>query len=379
MVLGELALILLCVALSHVASLPLLLLKLPPIPAYIAVGILLRSTLSDTSGIVWENLVSFSLVFVGLHAGLSSKIRRDNIKRIALVSLVNVSVSAATVYILLVLLTGDFIKSFLMSILLANTATEGVLSLSRYTKHKSDAEVALEISIGDDIAVLLLSAVVLALMGTQQTYGILVSAAVIAGVTTFLSVFLRKNVDRAILNTVSIAILFILVALTADNIGPLVGGYIVGISLSSAASSGDPLLKVARNVEALVDGLEHVNSLVFLPLVFTYIGLGVSISGASTQLVWLGLLGAVIGKHAATLLLKKMNLVTPLSVREVAALITVRGSLESAIALTALKSNLFTAEEFTALIIISLLTYPISTALVTLSRRSVSKAFQVLT
>ncbi|MEM1961585.1 MAG: hypothetical protein QXY48_03875 [Sulfolobales archaeon] len=361
------------------ASLPLLLLKLPPIPAYIAVGILLRSTLSDTSGIVWENLVSFSLVFVGLHAGLSSKIRRDNIKRIALVSLVNVSVSAATVYTLLVLLTGDLIKSFLMSILLANTATEGVLSLSRYTKHKSDAEVALEISIGDDIAVLLLSAVVLALMGTQQTYGILVSAAVIAGVTTFLSVFLRKNVDRAILNTVSIAILFILVALTADNIGPLVGGYIVGISLSSAASSGDPLLKVARNVEALVDGLEHVNSLVFLPLVFTYIGLGVSISGASTQLVWLGLLGAVIGKHAATLLLKKMNLVTPLSVREVAALITVRGSLESAIALTALKSNLFTAEEFTALIIISLLTYPISTALVTLSRRSVSKAFQVLT
>ncbi|MEM2006636.1 MAG: cation:proton antiporter [Sulfolobales archaeon] len=379
MVLGELALILLCVALSHIASLPLLLLKLPPIPAYIAVGILLRSTPFNISGIIWENLVGFSLVFVGLHAGLSSKIKRDSIKRIALVSLVNVGVSAAAVYIFLALLTGDFIKSLLMSVLLANTATEGVLSLSRYTKHKSDAEIALEISIGDDIAVLLLSTVVLALIGTQQTYEILLATLVIAGVTIFLSVFLKKNVDRAILNTISIATLFILIALTVDNIGPLVGGYVVGIVLSSTASSGDPLLKVARNVEALVDGLEHVNSLVFLPLVFTYIGLGVSISGASTQLVWLGLLGAVLGKHAATSVLKKINLVTPLSTREVAALITVRGSLESAIALTALKSKLFTAEEFAALIIISLLTYPISTALVALSRRSISKVLQVLT
>lgn len=369
MMLEELPLVFLCVGLSHLLSMPLVVMRLPTMPAYVIAGIVMRLAQLESPGPIWESLTSFSLVFVGLHAGLSCRIRRESIERVALVSLVNVAISAASVFVPLALITGDYTKGLLMSVLLANTATEGVLSLSRYARHRSDAEAALEISIGDDILVLLLSAVILAATDSSQAHELLIAALTVVGAIALLDLALKKGVDRDMLNTIAISTMFVLVALTSGNIGPLVGGYTVGIVLGSAASSGDPLLKVARNVEALVDGLELVNGLVFLPLVFTYVGLGVSVAGANFCLVGLGLLGAVLGKHFVVALLKKANLVLPFSVREVAALITVRGSLESAIALAALKLDLLTSEEFATLVVISLLTYPISTALLSLARR----------
>lgn len=368
MVSEELARVFFCVGLSHLLSIPLLVMKLPTMPAYVVAGMVLRLAQLETPGPIWEGLTSFSLAFVGLHAGLSSRVRRESVRRVALVSLVNVAISAASVFALLAPATGDCAKSLLMSVLLANTATEGVLGLSRYTRHRADAEAALEISIGDDILVLSLSAVALAMTDSSHACELVIAALAVAGAAFLLDLTLKRGTDRDVLNALAVSTMFVLVSLTFGSVGPLVGGYTVGILLGSAASSGDPLLKMARNVEALVGGLEMVNGLVFLPLVFTYVGLGVNVTVANPSVVGLGLLGAVLGKHLTVALLKRAGLVAPFSVREVAALITVRGSLESAIALAALELDLLTGEEFAALIVTSLLTYPVSTALLSLSR-----------
>ncbi len=369
MLLEDLALVLLLTGVSHVASLPLLALRLPPIPAYIATGIALRLAGIRFPEALWENLVNFSLVFVGFHAGLSSRIEREDAKRVALASLINVLLSAAIVFVLLLPLAGSYAKAVLMSLLLANTATEGVLGLSGHAKYKADAEIALKISIGDDVLVLLLFTAALAIAGGQEVYGLAAVPLAAAGVAVLLSLALARGLDRNLLNAVAVAALFALAGLTTGSVGPLIGGYVVGLVLGSATSSGDPLLRTARHVGALADGLELVSGLAFLPLVFTYVGLRASVETIDYGFVALGLLGAVLGKCATVALLKRLGLIRPFSTREVSALVTVRGSLESLVALTALRFGLLSSGEFSVLVFISLMTYPASTALLVPARK----------
>lgn len=379
MVSKELVLIFLYIGLSHVASIPFLLAKLPPILAYVATGVVLRFLDLPAPWTIWEILVSFSLVFVGLHAGLLSKVRRDNVLRFISVSVVNVLLSATSVFIPLSILTGDWVKSMLLSLLLANTSTEGVLCLSRHAKYKTDAEIALEVSIGDDIIVLLVSVILMSLGGIADSYEILLAFPVVGLLVLLLRFVLKKQLDRAFLNAVAVAVLFLVIGLTVGNIGPLVGGYLVGIVLSSARFSGDPLLKVVSHVESLVEGLELVNSLVILPLVFTYIGLEADIASVNAVVVVAGLSAALLGKFLVTSLLKKLDLISPFSAGQVGALISLRGSLESTIALTALKMGLVGSEDFTALVAISLLTYPAATSIlaITLKNRGTGRPTQL--
>lgn len=118
------------------------------------------------------------------------------------------------------------------------------------------------------------------------------------------------------------AVLFLVTGLTAGNAGPLIGGYIVGIVLSSARLSGDPLLKVVSHVESLVEGLELVNGLIILPqYLFTHIGLEAGIASVRAVMVVSGLSAALVGKFLVISLLKKLDLISPFSVSRVGALV----------------------------------------------------------
>jgi len=370
MVLSGIALLLLYLGVAHLSSLLLEKLRLPSVIAYIATGLVLKLLGLPAPLEVWEDVAVFSLVFVGLHAGLSVNVSRRELGKLSLVAVINTSLSTATALALLLPLIGDPVRAVVVSVLLANTATEGVIALSRYVRYGADLEVALRISIGDDIMVLLLATAILASTGGLNLPSLAVSLVSLSLGVAVLTLVLRRGLSTGVLNVATMAVLFTIVGLSVDSVGPLLGGYLVGMVLGLARSSGDPLLRVASHVEAVADSLEVVNSLITTPLVFTYIGYVTTLASVDPALVLVGLAGALAGKVAVVTVLSKVKQVSVFSKAEVISLITVRGTLESAIALTALKLGVLNIGEFSSLIVVALLTYPLAVTILALHRVS---------
>ena len=375
MVLSGIALLLLYLGAAHLSSLLLEKLRLPPVVAYVATGLVFRLLGFPAPLKIWEDIAVFSLIFVGLHAGLSMNVSRRELGKLSLVAVINTSLSTITVFVLLLPLIGDLVKAVVVSVLLANTATEGVIALSRYVRYGADLEVALRISIGDDLMVLLLATAILASIGGLNLPSLTVSLASVALGTAVLTLALRRGLSTGVLNVVTMAVLFTIVGLSVDSVGPLLGGYFVGMALGLARSSGDPLLRVASHVEAVADSLEVVNSLITTPLVFTYIGYVTTLASVDLALVLVGLAGALAGKVAVVTVLSRVKQVSIFSKAEVISLTTVRGTLESAIALTALKLGVLSVREFSSLIVVALLTYPLAASTLALHRFSSGGGF----
>lgn len=367
----DILLVFLYVGISHILSLPFLILKLPPVPIYVVAGLVIHYLGLPAPNTLLNDMVDFLLVFVALEAGLSTKIRRGDLGRITVITAVNVLISTVTTFALIYSVTRDLFKSLLISLLISNTATEGVLGLSKYVKYKADAEAALEMSIGDDLAVIMVSVAVIILkggVGASALLAVLLSLTISVWLVKLVS---EKVIDRELLSSAVLAILLIVTGLTADKVNPLVGGYLIGMVLSSTRSSGDPLLKMARHVEAVREGLGLFNYGIAIPLVFMYIGLRADLATLSPLLLTLGLVGATMGKFLSVAALNKLALLPLVNPAEVAALATIRGSLESAIALTALKLGVLSSREFGTLIIVSLLTQPVSIVLLFIARRMI--------
>ena len=364
------ALLLLYLGVAHLSSLLLEGLRLPSVLAYVVTGLAARTLGLPAPLEVWKDVAVFSLVFVGLHAGLSTSFSRRELGRAIIVAIINTSLSFTAALALLAPLVEDLAKAVVLSVILANTATEGVVALSRYVRYGADLEVALRISIGDDLVVLLASTAILVSLGGLRVSSLAVSLASLALGTALLILALRRGLSTGALNVVTMAVLFTVVGLSVDSVGPLVGGYFVGIALGLARSSGDPLLRVAGHVEAVADGLEVVNNLITMPLVFTYIGYAAAPASVDPALVAVGLAGAVVGKVVVVEALTRARLVPVFSKVEVASLVTVRGALESAIALTALSLGVLSTREFSSLILVVLLTYPLAASTLALRRAS---------
>jgi len=366
------ALLLLYLGVAHLSSLLLEGLRLPSVLAYVVTGLAARTLGLPAPLEVWKDVAVFSLVFVGLHAGLSTSFSRRELGRAIIVAIINTSLSFTAALALLAPLVEDLAKAVVLSVILANTATEGVVALSRYVRYGADLEVALRISIGDDLVVLLASTAILVSLGGLRVSSLAVSLASLALGTALLILALRRGLSTGALNVVTMAVLFTVVGLSVDSVGPLVGGYFVGIALGLARSSGDPLLRVAGHVEAVADGLEVVNNLITMPLVFTYIGYAAAPASVDPALVAVGLAGAVVGKVVVVEALTRARLVPVFSKVEVASLVTVRGALESAIALTALSLGVLSTREFSSLILVVLLTYPLAASTLALRKATAS-------
>jgi Kef-type K+ transport system membrane component KefB len=362
------ALLLFYLGVAHLSSLLFERFRLPSVVAYIATGLLIRFLGLPAPSEIWGTIAVFSLVFIGLHSGLAVNIGRGELGRVSLVAAINVLLSFAVPLLLLTLLTGDLTRSAVLSILLANTATEGVIALSRYVRYEVDLEAALRISIGDDLAVLLVATAMLAFLGGLSAVGLTISLVSVALGVAVLTATLRRGLSVGILNAVTMAVLFTAVGLSVDSVGPLLGGYFIGMTLGLARSLGDPLLRVASHVETIADSLEVVNNLITSPLVFTYVGYAVSPESADPVLVVAGLAGAVAGKVAVVAVLSRTGLLRVFSKTEVASLVAVRGALESAIALTALNLGVLSTREFSSLVLTALLTYPLAATTLVLSR-----------
>lgn len=375
MVFSDVALLLLCLSFVHLASVPLVVVRFSPLPAYIAAGIALRHLRFPAPSELWGDMATFLLTFVGLQAGLSLRIGRGEIKKIAYATAANVLISVATSFLLIYPILADPAKALLISLLLANTATEGVVALAKHVRYEADSEVALRISIGDDVVVLVAFSIALPLCGLQPVSpSLLLALASATAIAAALRFSLVKSLSVELVNVLVTASLLTAAGLTLDTVGPLIGGYFVGIALSSLRFSGDPLLRMARHVEVVAESLEVMGRLVALPLVFSYVGFTVAPGAANQALVLAGLAGAVAGKAAVVLALSKVSLIDPLSRSEVTSLISVRGALESALALAALKLGVMNVEEFSSTVLISLLTYPTAVALLALSRALGRKA-----
>jgi len=240
-------------------------------------------------------------------------------------------------------------------------------------KYGTDLETALRISVGDDLMVLLLATAILAPLGGLHLPSLTMSLVSIALGAVILALVLRRELSTETLNVVTMTLLFTVVGLSIDSVGPLLGGYLIGTVLGLARSSGDPLLRIASHVETVADSLETVNNLIVMPLVFTYIGYTITPVLVDPVLTLTGLAGALIGKAVVVIALSEINMISAFSKTEVLSLITVRGTLESAIALTALKLGILGDREFSSLIATALLTYPVAVSILTLSKINHSK------
>lgn len=368
MFLSDIALLFLYLSASHLSSLLFEAVTLPPVVAYIVTGLLLRLAGLPAPYDIWEGLAVFSLMFVGFHAGLSLNINRSELRRFFVIASLNTSISLATVLVLLLPALSDLIRAAVVGIILANTATEGVIALSKYVKYGADLEAALRISVGDDLMVLLVATAILASLDKLNMLSLALSLTSIVLCSVVLTLILRRDLSTRMLNVITMVLLLAMVGLSVDNVGPLLGGYFVGMVLGLARSSRDPLLKIASHIETVADSLEMINNLVMMPLVFTYIGYTSTLTSVDPIITFAGLVGALAGKAIVVLVLSKARLITVFSKAEVLSLITVRGALESAIALTALKLGVLSNREFSSIIATALLTYPLAVSILTLSR-----------
>lgn len=373
MFLSDIALLFLYLSASHLSSLLFEVVRLPPVIAYIVTGLLLRLAGLPAPLDVWEGLAVFSLMFVGLHAGLSLSIGRSELRRFSVIAFLNTSLSIATALTLLIPTLGDPSKAVVVGVILANTATEGVIALSKYVKYGADLEAALRISIGDDLMILLVATAILASLGKLQVLSLALSLTSVVLCSAVLTLILRRGLSTGMLNVVTMILLLAVVGLSVDSVGPLLGGYFVGMVLGLARSSGDPLLRIASHVETVADSLETVNNLITMPLVFTYIGYTTTLVSVNPTLTFAGLVGALTGKAVVVLTLSKTRLITVFSKTEVLSLITVRGALESAIALTALKLGVLSDGEFSSIIATALLTYPLAVSILAISRAKTNR------
>lgn len=373
MFLSDIALLFLYLGIAHLTSLLLEKLRLPPVIAYMITGLALKLIELPAPLETWEDIAVFSLIFIGLHAGLSLNISRGELRRISIIAVLNTSLSMAVVLTSVFPFLGDPVKAVVVSVLLANTATEGVVALSKYVKYGTDLETAMRISVGDDLMVLLLATAILAPLGGLHLPSLTMSLVSIALGAVILALVLRRELSTETLNVVTMTLLFTVVGLSVDSVGPLLGGYLIGTVLGLARSSGDPLLRIASHVETVADSLETVNNLIVMPLVFTYIGYTITPVLVDPVLTLTGLAGALIGKAVVVIALSEINIISAFSKTEVLSLITVRGTLESAIALTALKLGILGDREFSSLIATALLTYPVAVSILTLSKINHSK------
>jgi len=367
------AILLLSIVIARLSSFLLGKLRVPPIAAYMIVGILLGPsvlkliTVNDYPDI----LVTFSLLFLLFYAGLNVDFRgfRIYFKQALILTISGVSLTSIITLLILAYLGYSLYASLIVAISLSNTATEVVVIMLEQTGGIDDIfkRTLISASFFDDIlAVMLMSIVKGGMLGSGSTALIEImkftaSFAAIAALSLLIAKVLQRRIYTLVINwsylVMLASILFFGFSYTFGllGLGMTLGAYLAGLLISSLRLTHDPTLMYVVRIEELITRIGTILEFFIIPIFFVYVGIKVNIHLLFTPLTLILLTLAFIGKFVGSLIPTYFSSGARKAVLMGIAM-NVRGSLEPALALLALEVGVISLELFNSVIMVSLIT-----------------------
>jgi len=364
--------VILALLISRVLALLLDRVDVPGITSYILTGILLGPyVLGLITDVSPDILVNFSIILLFFYSGLNVDFKgvREYLREASLTTVSGAGVTIALTLGILSLLHFPLIASIVIAISVANTATEIVIIMLRYTSSVGDEfrRVLIMASFIDDlIAVGFIAVIKGAVIGSYAS--VIVE---VLKITLFMGSFLglmylsTRKLSKLIYPLVinwdyllifSSAVLFGLVYLAMiSGVGEVYGAYVAGLSIGMLRLVKDPMLVYNVRVEELVSRMTTVLEFFIVPVFFIFIGSKTdvtSIFSLTTGIVLLlALAGKFLGASLPWLWRRKYGYGLMMGLA-----MNVRGSLEPAVVLTALSKGLIGIPAFTAVVSVSLIT-----------------------
>lgn len=339
------------IAISQWITLLLTRYEIPSIPVYVMLGALYASVLdsSQASTPVLSMVLLFLFFYAGINVDLDSVKRR--LKEALTLTFFNVSLTVILVSFLLVSLGTELLPSLIVSVALANTATEIAIVMLQESRIDLLAirNLVIAASFMDDLLIVFLVALIQsAVFNTPATVsaGIVLSNIAFLTIPFIVSYVSFKTVTKMSWNEFVIfasALMFTLSFLSRwIGISEYMGVYVAGLTLSVIKLRRDPTLTYSTKLSSLLEHLTTYMRFFVYPLFFVILGTMSSITSFINITTLSLLLAAFSGKFLSFIAYTRTTL-NKLSVSESilgGLIMNSRGSIESALTLTAYLNGL---------------------------------------
>jgi len=335
------------------------------IPVYVVLGALYAS-FSNTRQ-VSTSILSLALLFlffyVGINVDLDSVRRR--FREALTLTFLNVSLTTALVASLLLCLGTDLVASLIVGVALANTATEIAIVVLRESKVDllTLRNLVIAASFMDDLLLVFLAALIQSTIfevPVTVSAGLVLLNAVFLAVPFIISSTTFKSVSRMSWDEFvffASALMFTL-SFTARSLGvsEYMGVYVAGLSLSVLRLRRDPTLSYSTKLFNLLEHITTYMRFFVYPLFFVILGTLSSITAFLDITVLTLLLAAFLGKFLGFFIYARIFSRFGLGESILGGLImNSRGSIESALVLTAYINGLLSAGLFQGIVVVVVL------------------------
>ncbi|MEM4572426.1 MAG: cation:proton antiporter [Zestosphaera sp.] len=323
---------------------------IPSIPVYVVLGALYASFSSASQAST--PLLSMALLFLFFYAGMNVDLDsvRRRLRDALVLTLLNVSLTVTLVSLLLVGLNVGLLASLVVGVALANTATEIVVVVLQEFRVDLLAvrNLIIAASFVDDLLLVFLVALVQSavfMAPATASVNVVLLNMVLLGVPFIISYASFKSVSRMSWSEFVVfasALVFTLSFLTRWlGISEYMGVYVAGLTLSVFKLKRDPTLTYSTKLSSLLEHLTTYMKFFVYPLFFVVLGTLLSITSFFNFTTLLLLLAAFLGKLLGFIIYSLVFSELSLSESFLGGLImNSRGSIESALTLTAYLNGL---------------------------------------
>jgi Kef-type K+ transport system membrane component KefB len=335
------------------------------IPVYVVLGALYAS-FSNTRQ-VSTSILSLALLFLFFYAGINVDLDsvRRRFREALTLTFLNVSLTTALVASLLLCLGTDLVASLIVGVALANTATEIAIVVLRESKVDllTLRNLVIAASFMDDLLLVFLAALI---QSTIFEVPVTVSAGLVLLNVVFLAVpFIISSTTFKSVSRMSwdefvffaSALMFTL-SFTARSLGvsEYMGVYVAGLSLSVLRLRRDPTLSYSTKLFNLLEHITTYMRFFVYPLFFVILGTLSSITAFLDITALTLLLAAFLGKFLGFFIYARIFSRFGLGESILGGLImNSRGSIESALVLTAYINGLLSAGLFQSIVVVVVL------------------------
>ncbi|MEM2020820.1 MAG: cation:proton antiporter [Zestosphaera sp.] len=358
--------IFIAVALSQWVLLLLSKYGVPDIPIYVIAGMVLgNSCFTDQS--LNDFLAEIVLIFLFFYAGVNVNMEsvRRYLREALSLTLCGVTLTVVMVSSLLVYLGVDLITSLLVGVALANTATEVAVVTLRESRVDliEFRNLVIAASFMDDLLLVVLIALTQStVFKTPLTQGLstVLLHVLFLAVPMLVSLTMSRRVSKVSWEgyvTFASALAFTTIFLASRvGVSEYFGVYVAGLTLSLLRLGRDPTLSYSTKLYSLLEHLTTMLRFFVTPFFFVIIGTYLNTSFIFNVYTPVLLATAFIGKFLGFLIYARvaMNLRTEESVLG-GLVMNSRGSIESALALTAFTSGIIFKELFHGIIAVTVL------------------------
>lgn len=335
------------------------------IPVYVVLGTLYAS-FSNTRQ-VSTSILSLALLFLFFYAGINVDLDsvRRRFREALTLTFLNVSLTTALVASLLLCLGTDLVASLIVGVALANTATEIAIVVLRESKVDllTLRNLVIAASFMDDLLLVFLAALIQSTIfevPVTVSAGLVLLNAVFLAVPFIISSTTFKSVSRMSWDEFvffASALMFTL-SFTARSLGvsEYMGVYVAGLSLSVLRLRRDPTLSYSTKLFNLLEHITTYMRFFVYPLFFVILGTLSSITAFLDITALTLLLAAFLGKFLGFFIYARIFSRFGLGESILGGLImNSRGSIESALVLTAYINGLLSAGLFQSIVVVVVL------------------------